>query len=164
MTLTIEIDLDNAIFEDAGAEEVKRILIDVASRIPDPPTRTLDRCSIHEANGNLPAGMEQVGPFTLVWGRHHHRRVQGLAPGAIAYCPCGAVRVDDPTWAQAGLRWYLPEEQARAAQEAVLDAVLYTLGEPTITATRLEQGAVARATLPAGGVVGESATPGESSA
>lgn len=52
MKLTITIDLDNAAFEDGGAEEVGRILADVASRIPDPLDQTGGALSLHDINGN----------------------------------------------------------------------------------------------------------------
>jgi hypothetical protein len=52
MTLTIKIELNNAIFADAGVEEVARLLESVASRIPDPIAKTNGRYSLHEANGN----------------------------------------------------------------------------------------------------------------
>lgn len=53
MRLTIIIDLDNAAFEDAGAEEVARILASVAERIPDPLDETRGGpLSLHDANGN----------------------------------------------------------------------------------------------------------------
>jgi hypothetical protein len=52
MTLTIKIDLDNAAFEDGGADEVARILASVASRIPDPLGPTNGTLSLHDANGN----------------------------------------------------------------------------------------------------------------
>lgn len=52
MTLTIKLDLDNAAFQDGGAEEVARILADVASRIPDPLDQTGGELSLHDFNGN----------------------------------------------------------------------------------------------------------------
>lgn len=52
MTLTIKMDLDNAAFEDGGAEEVGRILASIAERIPDPLTLTNGALSLHDANGN----------------------------------------------------------------------------------------------------------------
>jgi hypothetical protein len=51
MKLVIKIDLDNAAFEDYGAEEVGRILASIAERIPD-PLRLSERLSLHDANGN----------------------------------------------------------------------------------------------------------------
>lgn len=52
MKLTITIDLDNAAFEDGGAEEVARILASVAERIPDPLRSTDGPLNLHDANGN----------------------------------------------------------------------------------------------------------------
>lgn len=52
MTLTITIELDNSAFEEGGAEEVARILKDVASRIPDPLDQTGGTLSLHDFNGN----------------------------------------------------------------------------------------------------------------
>lgn len=52
MELTIKITLDNAAFEDGGAEEVGRILADVTSRIPDPLRSTNGQLMLHDANGN----------------------------------------------------------------------------------------------------------------
>jgi len=52
MRLTIELDLNNAAFEDGGAEEVARILESVASRIPDPLKETNGDLSLHDYNGN----------------------------------------------------------------------------------------------------------------
>lgn len=52
MRLTITIDLDNAAFEEGGAEEVARILASVAERIPDPLDQTGGDLSLHDANGN----------------------------------------------------------------------------------------------------------------
>lgn len=52
MKLTITVELDNAAFEDGGAEEVGRILADVASRIPDPLDQTGGQLMLHDANGN----------------------------------------------------------------------------------------------------------------
>lgn len=52
MKLIIEMSLDNAAFEEAGAEEVRRILDSVASRIPDPLDQTGSPLSLHDANGN----------------------------------------------------------------------------------------------------------------
>lgn len=52
MQLRITMDLDNAAFADGGAEEVGRILADVASRIPDPLDQTGGSLSLHDLNGN----------------------------------------------------------------------------------------------------------------
>lgn len=52
MKLRIEIDLDNAAFMEGGPAEVERILIDVASRIPDPLDQTGGELSLHDLNGN----------------------------------------------------------------------------------------------------------------
>lgn len=52
MKLTITIDLDNAAFEDGGAEDVARILASVAERIPDPLTETNGPLNLHDYNGN----------------------------------------------------------------------------------------------------------------
>ena len=52
MKLVIEMELDNAAFEEAGAEEVRRILESVASRIPDTLHQTNVTLSLHDANGN----------------------------------------------------------------------------------------------------------------
>lgn len=52
MKLVIEMSLDNAAFEDGGAEEVARILASIASRIPDPLSETNGALSLHDANGN----------------------------------------------------------------------------------------------------------------
>lgn len=52
MKLTITMDLDNAAFSDGGAEEVGRILADLATRIPDPLDQTGGELSLHDANGN----------------------------------------------------------------------------------------------------------------
>lgn len=52
MKLAITIDLDNAAFEDGGAEEVARILASVAERIPDPLSSTDGALNLHDANGN----------------------------------------------------------------------------------------------------------------
>lgn len=51
MKLTIEIELDNAAFEDGGAEEVGRILASVAERIPD-PLAVSGELTLHDHNGN----------------------------------------------------------------------------------------------------------------
>lgn len=50
MKLTITLNLDNAAFEDGGADEVGRILASVASRIPDPLQAAA--LILHDANGN----------------------------------------------------------------------------------------------------------------
>lgn len=99
----------------------------------------------HTAPDSNPAGIEQVGPFTLAWGLHRHGVVERLDK-AEAHCRCGAVRV-------AGA-WYLPEAHIRAAQEAVIDSVLLVLGEQTLTSARVEQ-ALTRARQPGSGAVGE---------
>lgn len=52
MKLILSMDLDNAAFEDGGAEEVGRILSSVAERIPDPLGPTSGKLSMHDANGN----------------------------------------------------------------------------------------------------------------
>ncbi len=52
LQLRVFLDLDNAAFEDGGAEEVARILADLASRIPDPLDQTGGTLSLHDANGN----------------------------------------------------------------------------------------------------------------
>ena len=52
MTLFIEIELDNAAFEDGGCEEVSRILNGIGERLPDPLTTTNGDYSLHDANGN----------------------------------------------------------------------------------------------------------------
>lgn len=52
MKLIIELALDNAAFEEGGADEVRRILESVASRIPDPLDQTGGTLSLHDANGN----------------------------------------------------------------------------------------------------------------
>lgn len=100
----------------------------------------------HVAPDSNPAGMEQVGPFTLMWGRHRHSVTQQLHASATPYCRCGAACVGD--------EWYLPEAHIRAAQEAVIDSVLLVLGEPTLIGARIEQ-ALTAARKPGGGVVGE---------
>lgn len=53
MKLTITIELDNAAFTEGGAEEVGRILADVAERIPDPPAETNGDLVLHDFNGNF---------------------------------------------------------------------------------------------------------------
>ncbi len=52
MQLTITIDLDNAAFEDGGAEEVARILANIAERLPEPLRPTNGAYNLHDANGN----------------------------------------------------------------------------------------------------------------
>lgn len=52
MKLTIEIELDNAAFEEEGPDEVSRILANLAERLPC-PLRDTDGCmSLHDLNGN----------------------------------------------------------------------------------------------------------------
>lgn len=58
MLLTIVIDLDNAAFEDFGADEVGRILTDISERIPDPLSLS-EELLLHDANGNL-VGTAQI--------------------------------------------------------------------------------------------------------
>lgn len=50
MKLKIEVELDNAAFDEE--EELPRILVDLASRVPDPPALTGQDLSIHDSNGN----------------------------------------------------------------------------------------------------------------
>ncbi len=52
MKLRIEIELDNAVFQEDGIEEVTRLLDDVASRLPDPLDQTGGELVLHDANGN----------------------------------------------------------------------------------------------------------------
>lgn len=52
MKLTIEMDLNSAAFDDAGAYEVGRILADLATRIPDPLRDTNGELVLHDFNGN----------------------------------------------------------------------------------------------------------------
>lgn len=52
MKLRIEIELDNAAFEDGGPGEVERILLDIASRLPDPLDETNGKLVLHDINGN----------------------------------------------------------------------------------------------------------------
>jgi hypothetical protein len=52
LVLNVRIELDNAAFEDGGAEEVARILASVGERIPDPLQETNGAMSLHDANGN----------------------------------------------------------------------------------------------------------------
>lgn len=78
MKLLIEIDLDNAIFEDEGAAEVERLLLSVASRIPDPPAQTAGRYSLHEANGNY------CGHFEIAAGESLNDTTQELLDALLA--------------------------------------------------------------------------------
>lgn len=68
MKLKIEIELDNAAFEDNGPEEVTRILECLASRLPDPPALTGQELSCHDVNGNW------VGYARIVKGKISERR------------------------------------------------------------------------------------------
>lgn len=52
LVLTVRVELDNAAFEDGGADEVGRILEGIASRIPDPIAATNGELSLHDAYGN----------------------------------------------------------------------------------------------------------------
>ena len=52
MKLVIEIELDNAAFEEGGTEEVARILESLASRLPEPLRDTNGELSAHDFNGN----------------------------------------------------------------------------------------------------------------
>jgi hypothetical protein len=52
MKLTIEIDLDNAAFEDEGVDEIDRILGDIASRLPMPLRSTDGKLNLHDLNGH----------------------------------------------------------------------------------------------------------------
>ena len=52
MTLTITLELDNSAFEDGGYREVRRILTDLAERLPDPLDQTRGDLGLHDANGN----------------------------------------------------------------------------------------------------------------
>ncbi len=56
MKLTIEIDLDNAAFEDNGVNEVERILTDLCERLPTAPqygeTHKDSGYMLHDSNGN----------------------------------------------------------------------------------------------------------------
>jgi hypothetical protein len=52
MKLVIEIELDNAVFEDGGTDEVGRLLNDLPTRLPEPLEMTNGDLSLHDANGN----------------------------------------------------------------------------------------------------------------
>lgn len=52
MKLRIEMELDNAAFEDGGTEEVQRILDDLCGRLPEPLAQTGGDYSLHDINGN----------------------------------------------------------------------------------------------------------------
>jgi hypothetical protein len=59
MLLRIELELDNAAFEDGGTEEVERILVDLCSRLPEPLRDTNGDLVLHDINGNY-AGKARV--------------------------------------------------------------------------------------------------------
>lgn len=69
-------DLDNAAFEEGGAEEVGRILASIAERIPDPLRDTNGEYSLHDANGNYcgSARIDDKPPARL------RRTRQGMRP------------------------------------------------------------------------------------
>lgn len=52
MKLVIEIELNNAAFEDGGTAEVERILSGIAERLPEPLERTDGAYQLHDVNGN----------------------------------------------------------------------------------------------------------------
>lgn len=52
LKLVIRMELDTAAFEDAGVDEVTRLLESVAARIPDPLAPTNGGLSLHDSNGN----------------------------------------------------------------------------------------------------------------
>lgn len=52
MRLDIEIELNNAVFEDDGVAEVARLLEYIASVIPDPLAPTNSDLLLHDRNGN----------------------------------------------------------------------------------------------------------------
>lgn len=99
-----------------------------------------------------PRGIEQVGPLTLVWGLHQHVRLIPLREGLLARCRCGAVYVAQHDLAADG--WYLPEQQVRAAQESVIDAVRSVLGVPTLHSMRVADEQERARNVPTGGVAG----------
>jgi hypothetical protein len=59
MKLVIEIELDNAAFQDGGTEEVQRILDDLLSRLPEPLDGTGGDLVLHDINGNY-AGKARI--------------------------------------------------------------------------------------------------------
>lgn len=80
MQLRIVIDLDNAAFEEWGAEEVARILASIAERIPDPLGETSGYLNCHDANGNhcgvaeitgeaVPDAHAMLGALRWFWSR-----------------------------------------------------------------------------------------------
>jgi len=52
MKLIISMSLDNAAFEEGGADEVARILASLAERLPDPLDQTGGALSLLDINGN----------------------------------------------------------------------------------------------------------------
>lgn len=53
MKLRIEVDLDNAAFQDDAEGEYERIFADVASRLPVPVRDTNGRLTLRDSNGNI---------------------------------------------------------------------------------------------------------------
>lgn len=52
MKLTIEIDLDNSAFEYDGPDELRRMLVRLCDRLPEPLSDTGGAVNLYDSNGN----------------------------------------------------------------------------------------------------------------
>lgn len=95
MVLHIRIELDNAAFQEGGADEVARILESVASRIPDPLDQTGGALSLHDANGNYCGSAEIL---------ETSQEVDVMA--ALRAFPLPGSKGNNDRWAERATEWW----------------------------------------------------------